>query len=280
MTELPPAHFERVTSLFEGIELWPSLPHSVIEQNQTGRVFVDDVSAPRAAVVCHSTGYSYVGGENESFAEELERDLFGKISNEVLHLCGTAGYWQDRLRTFMGDSSVPYQMLSYRFDKISYKQLPNLKKLPPGCRMERINESLVELIDQDPESGILWYFDSVDHFSKQGLGYGLFEGNALASFCFTALVGAGWSDPQLKTGELFRRKGYATQVTGEYIAGCLDAGLEPTWHTWPGNTASERIAAHVGFRLIGEFTVYELRRGQRQQKGRSEKKQEGATQLG
>lgn len=260
MIELIPADFQRVTPLFEGIELWPSLPHSVIEQNQIGRIFVDDATAPRAAVICHSTGYSYVGGENETFSDELERELFDKVNNDVLHLCGTTGYWQERLRTFMRDSSEPYQMLSYRFDENSYNKLSTPTKLPPDCRMERIDESLAHLIDQDLESGILWYFDSVEHFCEKGLGYGLFEGDHLASFCFTGVVGAGWADPQLKTGELFRRKGYATQVTAAYIAGCLDAGLEPTWHTWPGNTVSERLATHMGFRSIGEFTVYSLRR--------------------
>ena len=260
MIELAPADFQRVTPLFEGIELWPSLPHRVIEQKQTGRIFVDDAIVPRATVVCHATGYSYVGGENESFSDELERELFDKIDNDVLHLCGTAGYWQDRLRTFMRDSSEPYQMLSYRFDENSFKKISTPTKVAPGCRLERINESLADLIDKDPESGILWYFDSVENFCREGLGYGLFEGDNLASYCFTALVGAGWADPQLRTGELFRRKGYATQVTAAYIVACLAASLEPTWHTWPGNTISERLAAHMGFRVIGEFTVYMLER--------------------
>ena len=160
----------------------------------------------------------------------------------------------------MRDSSEPYQMLSYRFEENSYKRVSTPTNLAPGCRVERINGSLADLIDQDPESGILWYFDSVEHFCREGLGYGLFEGDNLASFCFTALVGAGWADPQLRTGEPFRRKGYATQVTAAYIAGCLSASLEPTWHTWPGNTVSERLATQMGFRLIGEFTVYMLKR--------------------
>ena len=159
----------------------------------------------------------------------------------------------------MSDSSEPYQMLSYRFDADTYRrQLANLPRLPPGCRIERMTESLVDLIDQDPESGILWYFDSVEHFCEQGLGYVLFEGDEAASYCFTAFVGAGASDPHLATREPFRRKGYATHVTAAYIAGCLDAGMEPTWHTWAGNTASDRLAAYLGFQSIGQFTAYRL----------------------
>lgn len=260
MIELSPADFQRVAPLFEGIQLWPSLPHSVIEQNQTGRIFVDDARAPRAAAVCHATGYSYVGGENESFSDELEQDLLAKVDNDVLHLCGTAGFWQDRLQTFMGDSSHPYRMRSYRLDKNAYRKWSSPTKLAPGCRLERIDASLADLIAQDPDSGILWYFDSVEHFCEQGAGYVLFEGDNLASYCFSVLVGAGRADPQLKTDEHFRRKGYATQVTAAYITGCLAAGLEPTWHTWPGNTASERLATRMGFRSIGAFTVYSLRR--------------------
>jgi len=205
-----------------------------------------------------------VGGDSESFSKELEKELFDRVDNDVLHLCGMVGYWQDRLRTFMGDSSKPYQMLSYRLDKSVFRKQSNHTKLPHNCRVERFDESLAGLVDRDPDSGILWYYESIEQFCENSLGYGLFEGNDLASFCFTVLVGGGWCDPQLKTGEAFRRKGYATHIVAEYIARCLDAGLEPTWHTWPGNEVSERLARHMGFRLIGEFTVYRVAREQSQ----------------
>ena len=257
MIELTADAYKRVAPLFEGIELYSMLPHCVIEGHQPGRIYVDDASTPGAAFLCQQTGYCYVGGQSEALADELETHLFLRAGRKHLHICATPGYWEQRMQTFRSQTWHPYRISSYRIDTGAFHRGSSaLPSLPAGCRIERVTEAHADVVHQHG-TGILAFFGSVERFCERGLGYFLFEGDELASWCVTSFVGGGACDASLQTLEPFRRKGYATQVAAAFINGCLEVGLTPIWHTTPGNNASDRVAERMGFASIGLFTMYE-----------------------
>ena len=261
MIELSPDTFDKTRSVFEGIELYTPLPYCVIERNQPGRIFADNVANPRAALVCQQSGYYYAGGDSEEFADALEGRLFSEIGLDRFELSVTPGFWEARMKTFMGDRSAPYQMYSYRLNENTFRQnSARLARLPSGCRLERIEESHVNLVTQNPRMGILAFWNSLKEFVDKGLGICLFEGEELASWCLTSFVGDGKCDVSLQSVEKFRRRGYATLATAAFVESCIEDGLTPVWHTTVGNAASDNIAQRMGFELIGEFTMYSIER--------------------
>ena len=126
MIELSQEAYEKTRPLFEDIELYTPLPHCVIEKNQPGKIFADSEANPRAALICQQSGYYYVGGDSEAFADVLEDRLFSEIERDQFELSATPGFWESRLTTFMAERSTPYQMRSYTFIEEIFRQ--NSKK--------------------------------------------------------------------------------------------------------------------------------------------------------
>jgi GNAT superfamily N-acetyltransferase len=256
MIELTFDEYERVTPLFDGIEVYSMLPACVIEGRQPGHIYVDDPSAPAAAFVCQQTGYCYLGGDDDAFGDLSKDALILRAGRRHLDLSVTPGSFEERLHQAPPEASRAYEIMSFRLDESAFREaLASLPPLPAGCRIERVTEAHADLA---PGSGILAFFGSVERFSRHGLGFFLFDGDEVASHCVTSFVGSGACDASLVTREAFRRRGHATQVAAAFVSACLDEGLEPIWHTTPGNVASDRVAARLGFTAIGTYTMYEI----------------------
>ena len=212
MIEITPDRYDSVTGLFPDVGLWASLPKGVIESRQSGRIFVDNMHSPRSALVCHSNGYACVGGEDRGFADQLATGIFRLTELDVIHLAGANSYWQSRIGTLFPDLSEPYKILCYDHQP-NDRRPPLSLSLPEACRIERIDKDLAELVANDDDSGLHWYFDSTEHYLEQGLGFAVLRDTDLAGYCFTCFVGGGTSDAQLRVFEPFRRKGLATSLS-------------------------------------------------------------------
>ena len=257
MHELTRDQFDRVSPLFTDLVLYPHLPFCVLEGRQPGRVFADDTDAPTAALVCHQIGYSYLGGGAETSARWVEKEMVEVLGLGRLSLCVAPGFWAERLPAMAGLAARPYAIHTYRLDESLRRQgLATLPPVPEGCEVQRITAPTLE----HRHNECLVFFGTPEAWERHGVGYALLERGEVASACVTSFVGNGTCDTSLTTLEPFRRRGYGTQVSAALVQGCIDAGLEPIWHTTPDNVASDRIARRLGYEVLATCTMYMVRR--------------------
>ncbi|MFC1525553.1 GNAT family N-acetyltransferase [Candidatus Latescibacterota bacterium] len=256
MDELTPEQYDGVCPLFADLVLYPHLPFCVLEGRQPGRVFADDADAPTAALVCHQTGYSYLGGGTEAAAAWLEREMVEALRLERIKLCAAPGFWEERLRAVDHLELRPYAIHTYRLDESRRQGLAALPPVPDVCEVYRITAPMLS----HRHNECLVFFGTPEAWERHGVGYALLEEGKVASACVTSFVGNGTCDTSLTTLEPFRRRGYGTQVAAALVQACLDAGIEPIWHTTPDNVASDRIARRLGYDVFATCTMYEVRR--------------------
>ena len=258
MIRLEPHQYDLVRHLFTGLQLYPHLPFCIIEGKQPGWILVDDDQSPTAAFVGHRTGYSYLGGESETFASDLEAGLAESTGLESFDLCPASSFWADRIQRMADWQGGTYKMNSYRLDVDHFRSAQStLPPVPEGCQLLPIT---VEIIQRVKGLSCLAFFETAEAFVEDGVGSILLAGDELASSCVTSFVGDGTCDASLVTADKHQRRGHATLVSAAFIASCLERGIEPIWHTTPGNVPSDRIAQKLGYELLGAFLMQRLHR--------------------
>ncbi len=257
MIELEKNEYSIVSSLLSEVEYYSPIAFSVVDGHQAGTVFVDDRTRPAQVLICGATNYNYLAGAGAGHS--LPGELTSK--DRPYSLCIHPQDWKTSIEAHFREQSKGFRMKTFRLDAERFSANRNWsEKVPKGCRMLRVDESLFDRIVNTyrPRLGFLW--PRREKFLSEGLGYALLEGEQIASLCHTTFVGGGECDIALTTGPEYRRRGYATLTTAAFIDTWLSMGLVPQWHCTPDNAASIAIAARMGYQELGEFFMFSIDR--------------------
>jgi hypothetical protein len=125
--KLEPDSYERVRSLFEGLE-HTLITIAVIEGNCPGTLYVDDPENPETALIVSSEGY-YLAGNDKSyeFNDEL-KELFDttiipekiKEGEQNISLNYYPGAWEEKVEEIL-ESRYPVRVhgYTYEFEKLN-----------------------------------------------------------------------------------------------------------------------------------------------------------------
>ena len=91
MFELVAEEYRRAEPLFRATR-YGALAHSVIEGHSRGRIFVDDMGRPKAALMQTPFGYSYLAGDARS--DGFTHALYGLFSEQLIRGTLDAGEHQ------------------------------------------------------------------------------------------------------------------------------------------------------------------------------------------
>lgn len=242
---------------------------AIIEGNNPGWLFVDDLNTPSAGLVWAKgiKGFYLIGDANNTeFLEEL--DIFTEQALQPrLHDLGIT--WLE----ISGDESWnPGIENAYRkrFLKSSQQWVYTLKpdKLEPGKQFKAINDRRVKRIDRHLlinlsdgnkkflHSKLTKFWHGLDAFINTGLGYVFLDGEEIVSLCIAGFVAGNVYAIDIETKVTHRRKGYAELVSRAFIADCIDREIQPYWDCMAENTASARLAERLGFRKNRAYTLY------------------------
>ena len=244
---------------------------AIIEGNNPGWLFVDDLNTPSAGLVWAKgmEGFYLIGDANNTkFLDEL--DIFTEqVLKPRLHDLGMT--WLE----IGGDESWNLSIENaYRKRRLKSSQqwVYTLKatKQEPGKQFKAINDRRVERIDrdllarlfEDNEKFLLskltrfWY--SVDAFINTGLGYVFLDGEEIVSLCFSGFVAGNIHVIDIETKVIHRRKGYAESVSQAFVADCINREIQPYWDCMAENIASARLAERLGFRKNRIYTLYSV----------------------
>ncbi len=103
-------------------------------------------------------------------------------------------------------------------------------------------------------------YGSDENFIENGTGYALFINDNLVSEAY-ASIGANIAEISVITAELYRGKGYATQIVSFLISKLLKSNIYPEWSCNIDNTSSLKTGLKLGFEISDYYIVLVSNRG-------------------
>jgi RimJ/RimL family protein N-acetyltransferase len=242
---------------------------AIIEGNNPGWVFVDDLNTPRAALVwARGIAGFYVIGDADSavFLKELDAHT-EQVLKPRLHDLGLAWFeisgdesWNPVIETaFEKRNLESSQQWVYTLKPTTHESMMPLKAVD-DCRLQKVDRHLLSGLSAT-NRGFLFpkltqFWGNLDAFLKTGLGYVLGDGEEIASLCFSGFVAGNSHVIDIETKASQRGKGYAETVARAFIAECLEKHLQPHWDCMAENTASAGLAEKLGFSQSRVYTLY------------------------
>jgi len=260
LSELAPSAFHAVFPL-DGITGHPVV-NAVIEGHTPGRIFVDDVVAPRAVFILTTCGYSYLAGVadntafNAALAALLTESLLpaqARSGDPSLVFYPLTPEWGAAIPALLPDLSLlALYRRTFTFDAAAFAaRRAALPPLPDGFTLRPIDADFLAHSQRQMDP---WSSNAA--FLGHGCGFCVLDGETPVSECFTVFVGAGVAEIEIRTEEVYRRRGCATHTAAALIAACLERGLRPNWECWWENEPSTGLAQKLGFEMLEDHPVY------------------------
>jgi len=260
--ELSAQDFHKVGHLF-GPQKQYTPVHAIINGNYPGRVFVDNTSSPKTAVVWSFSRWAYIEGDYNN--PQFKLSIINFIKNIIIPDSGKLDInW---FELYANNLPVAISILSdalsnfnctfhyestYELNKSKYRSFRSNYQYPEGLITEKIDMPLIS--SKFKESPFV-----SDQFKSQfTVAFALKSGDKILSQCISNgfvkdndfMVGVDTFD------QGNRCKGYATAVSVSLLDYCLENDLNPLWETTEDNIASQRLAEKLGY-VKGEiYPVY------------------------
>jgi GNAT acetyltransferase-like protein len=269
--ELNENEYYKVRPLIKGIQDMNICLNGIIDGNNQGKIWVDNLDEPKVAIVwAIGCTYFIIGDiENEGFNNSLDSYITNVIGPDCLNTYGGTHFvvtlhedkWEDKLDNIFNHRN-PYKQYEYCyiFNENMYKELTKVQdNLPYGYTVKRIEKDIISndtenLIADDILDG---FWSSVDKFLDKGIGFCILKDNKIISNCFSGYVSGNLCEIVIRTyEEENERKGFGTFVARTFIDYCISNRIIPHWSTTEDNIGSTSIAEKCGFEIYKKFITY------------------------
>lgn len=249
--EVDPIRFQQGRDLFRDIWFDAAQIGSAFDGMQAGRLFVDDLERPIAAMLARTFEY-YVGGSADSKAMRafirdapaeagVFADLYGYAPTTVAWSLAILADYQSRLVV------VPRRGFHWIDTEANRAALEPMRETPPGVEVRPINGELARRIERDLHEDVAHFWNSLDDFLSSSFGYCTLVDDNPASIAYAIAAGIGEANIGVFTASAYRRQGHALRACAAYIDHCLRLGLIPTWDADSDNPRSVSLARKLGF---------------------------------
>ncbi len=263
VVELNRAKFNKVTDLFKDLEYNLSI-FSVINKINPGRIFVNNMENPTAALLISPEGMYFTGdAKDNAFNCELNNVLKDDILKKALEklkvdyiVFYSSKEWENSFKDIFS-SLYPMKddrrYLELEIGKFHIEEVSeNVKKID---REMLLGSNLKEI--DDVRESIIENWSSVDNFLENGFGYVYIVDGGVVSRCIADCVVEDKCELGVETEEDYRQKGYCTQVVIATLNYCKNNNIKNVgWHCWDNNIPSYKLAEKVGFKQKKDIKVY------------------------
>ena len=259
--------YNKVLPLFSDFPGHPVI-HGVIEGNNPGRIWVDDVANPRRAFLwaMFEQDFFLAGkASDKEFNSLLNKWILEEVVKEAqanneksfsLILCNKE--WEEKVSTILSGREYTIDYTNcYELNHEKFRKHFNWReKVTGNLVMREVDEELFLRVKDDGGIPFKNWWYSYKDFKAKGLGFTLMKEDVLVSTCFACFVGANAVEIGILTHPENHRKGYATLTAAALIEKCLEKGLNPIWHTGKNNIPSNKLALKLGYEKISELKKY------------------------
>jgi Acetyltransferases, including N-acetylases of ribosomal proteins len=250
--------------LFRELERSHALVAAFFEGSATARLFVDDVSAPRAGVmVCNSrvlcagdVSQGFLDGMAHTFSDELI-PVHRSRGNEAYLVYVSGESWNTALQKMFTGCDLYHGTRQY-YELTAFTPQPDLP-LPDGFSMHHITPEFLSSdiagLDAVREE-MCSERASVEDFLAQSFGLCPVHSHEVAGWCMSEYNVGDRCEIGIATAANHQRKGIATRTTWYFLAEAHRRGYTRVgWHCWARNIPSAATARKAGFTLIEEYST-------------------------
>jgi RimJ/RimL family protein N-acetyltransferase len=253
MFELDQSQFTTVKSFALNDMCDKVYPISIVEGNQKGRIFVDDINYTNAVLFWHFCGFgNLVGNPPQDFLLDIVKLIKNEYEENqtrfVLHLNNTD------LEPFFANIDGIEQLLAYRFKYNKDKSTSYALNTNIDYNIKEVNSNILEHLQGRIIPSFSWSSNS--EFIHKGKGYCVMHGNEVASISFTSAIGGTQIDIGVETNDKYKEQGLAKVVASKMVKYVLSKGYEPVWECDSKNIASKLVAESIGFEITASHSVF------------------------
>lgn len=256
VVELAVEQLGRAAPIFAGAPADRAYLDAVFEGRSPGRVFVDRLERPRAALMARTYEY-FLGGEPAAAMRRFvadapeEPDVFAFVYGYVSFDAAWVAALREDVpqleiigrRTFVLDAERWTEVLQQRWEA------------PEGIVLMPLDAGFARRADDELDEviGLMW--GGYEAFSQHGFGTAAVDTatGRLVSVCVA--LGRSSTEANLGVGThpAHRRRGLASLCCRAAIVQALALGLTPTWDCDEANPPSAALASSLGFRELPGF---------------------------
>ncbi|QQO07745.1 GNAT family N-acetyltransferase [Breznakiella homolactica] len=253
--ELQSKDFHKVESLIDGSNNFYPLMEAVVRRDIPGRIFVDSPDFFRTAMIINCLGWIYLIGADDSevFDKEIIDVLREKTGGQYIWFGGTSK-WRELAAACLSPDIQEHPRYRYRFNPEAFAAFSRALP-PPALPVYRVDRNSIKRFAAK--------FDSVDNFwpgretfLERGFAFYTEDAGNMVSMVMSASVVRGEAEIDIATDEAYQGRGLALQGARVYINHCLAAGLTPKWDCRKANIGSVKLAAKLGFEILGEYPLF------------------------
>lgn len=258
--KLRPEEFSRALPLYYEVGALFPLVSAVLQAKQRGQVFANRLDSPSAALIVTNFGFTlFVGDERDPrFDAEIVRLLAtsGALKPPYLLWYAPPENWRARLDVAGTDIVRRRGRIRYKFCQERAGWLAEPVEWPEGFELRDLSADLISKTEKFGVNLDSRFWASAADFAEHGLGVCLTRGGEAASLCYAAAVADGLAEVDVATDPEFRGRGLAGVVTRQFIKGCLERGIAPTWDCFDYNVGSMKLAEKLGFISESRYPIY------------------------
>lgn len=230
---------------------------SIIDNNQPGKIFVNNIDNPTAGLVASRGGKYYLFGDEED--RSFNRLLLDFLANSDNHanfydLYFSSNTWLPIIKAPLNDNVVELSRSHYILSNTTTS--PDNHATQSGeFLLKNLNEQLYSryVNEIDDSYSLLW--DSSEMYLERAFGYCYLNESSFVSACNTFYIGGGYIEPDIITISDYRKQGLAFALCQEFIKHSRQRKLIPYWDCDSGNIASNLLALKLGFNKVGEVPI-------------------------
>jgi RimJ/RimL family protein N-acetyltransferase len=268
--QLDPTDFEKAAVVLANLAEWNVYLTAVLKQNSPGRIYVDDVAAPRSAFAV-SIDCAYLAGDpyNDAFnagvTDVLEATLLAgdrvNPADPELAICVDSPDWEAALADILSHWRWPPIWGANHYYLLAELRLDWRKKLPSGYEIAQLDATLLAAqgsrLPQTITDSIRIGWQGEDNFLENGFGFAALHDDDIVCWCLADVTTGRACEIGIETAVKHRRLGLATAVTAATVEYCLKNGFTKIgWHCGADNPGSIRTAVNVGFVLERPYSFY------------------------
>jgi len=243
---------------------------SVVKGYNPGWIFVDDVDAPKTALVWSKgiCGFYFVGDpSNDAFNDAINAYIDDVIKVRAIELgltsfefSGTSVAWDKQLKVIFKNRKMDLST-QYVYDQVHEHVQTKEINLPQDYEMAKVDRKLLMDSSLDLKmlkDTILEWWDSLDDYLQYGSGFCILNQDESVCSCVTSFYDDHESESHIVTAEAHRYLGLASQAVQAYINYAKDNGFNLYWDCMQTNAGSIKLAEKSGYSRRLEYQLFEF----------------------
>ena len=262
MFELTQDSFYKIIPLLKYGHSHPEIL-SVIQNNNPGWIFSDQIDSPRTALVWSQgmKGFYLIGDHNnDAFVTKLDgfinmtlKPRMEELGMDYFEVSGYHDQWN--MESLFASRGIQQWIQLVFMLKGNEIQSPVLNDhririvdlhSPTWRNQEYINKGFVnEHLD-------LFWYTPVDFYQK-GYGYVAIDGKEIIGVCYSSFVTETTHAIGIEILPHYQKRGVGTHLASLVVKKIIDSGCLPYWDCSLDNEASKNLAIRLGFQKIHQY---------------------------